>query len=125
MDFDISKVSPDVRVLNPELQAIAKVGKPSKYGNAKTQVKGMLFDSGYEAAGVANLILLEQQYEIFALRLQVQFPLQAKISYIADAVYVDKYLKVHVVDFKGYATREYKIKRKLFKERYGQEIEEL
>lgn len=85
----------------------------------------MTFQSGHEAAGVANLILLEQQHEIFALRLQVRFPLLNKIVYVADAVYLDEDLSAHIVDFKGFSTKEYKLKKKLFWEVYGKEIEEL
>ncbi len=65
--------------------------------------------------------------EHFAFRLQVKFPLQGGNSWTADAVYLDDKLNVHVVDAKspGTITKEYRIKKKLFKERYGKEIEEL
>ena len=122
---------------------VAKYGEPkapisaSKYKNARTEANGMTFQSGKEAAGVAELILLEEQHQIFALRLQVRFPLPGKTTYVADAVYLEtvlddpysvkkpeaKKLVVKVVDFKGYATPEFKLKAKLFRATYGQEIE--
>ena len=116
--------SEDVLKLNPELRNKAATVPASKYKNAKAEAHGMRFQSGKEAAGVANLILLEEQKIIFALRLQVRFPLAGGIIYVADAVYLDENLEAHVIDFKGYRTKEYKLKRKLFRERYGKEIEE-
>lgn len=116
--------SEDVMKLNPQLKGDTATVPASKYHNVPAEAAGMRFQSGKEAAGVANLILLEKQKLIFALRLQVRFPLQAKITYIADAVYLDGSLQVHIIDFKGFVTREYKIKRRLFKDKYCVDIEE-
>ncbi len=116
--------SDDVLGLNPELRTAVATVPASKYHNAKAEAKGMRFQSGKEAAGVSNLIVLEEQKIIFALRLQVRFPLAGGIIYVADAVYLDENLEPHVVDYKGFPTKEYKLKRKLFRERYGKEIEE-
>ena len=121
--------SPDVIALNAdvlksELKAMTG-GKPSKYRNAKAEAAGMTFQSGREAAGVGKLILLEEAKQIFGLRLQVRFPLPGGITYVADATYADDSLQFHVVDFKGVRTEGFRIKAKLFRERYGQEIEEL
>jgi hypothetical protein len=127
MDF-----SEDVLRLNPQLRGedVSKPLKPSKYHNAKTEAAGMVFDSSHEAAGVGDLILLEEQKHIFGLRLQVRFLLAAGIEYVADAVYCEYseksgHLEAHVVDFKGFKTKEYRLKKKLFREKYGQDIEEL
>ena len=119
--------SDEVLALNPELHQTNPdaLRSPSKYGNAKTEAAGMLFDSGKEAAMVGELILLEQGQKIFALRLQVRFPLRAGINYVADAVYLDEELKVHVVDAKGFRTDVYRMKRKLFRDRYQVDIEEV
>ena len=120
-DFPFSE---DVLDLNPGLAKASVSVSASKYKNVKEVVHGMRFDSGKEAAGVAGLILLEEQKKIFALRLQVRFPVADKITYIADAVYLDEHLEPHIIDFKGFASKEYKLKRKLFKQRYGKDIEE-
>ena len=116
--------SEDVLKLNPELAAV-KTSPASKYHNARSDARGMSFQSGHEAAGVGNLITQEDMRAIFALRLQVRFPLPGNTVYVADAVYLDKFLEVHIVDFKGFQTKEYQLKKKLFREAYGQEIEEL
>ncbi len=124
--MEIGDIGKDCRALNPGLdQIIGKATPASKYHNARTEAAGMSFQSGREAAGVANLILLQGQYKIFALRLQVPFPLAGKTTYVADAVYLDSDLAVHIVDFKGYPSKEYRIKKRLFKERYHHPIEEL
>ena len=98
--------SDDVLKLNPDLKAKVATVPASKYHNAQTEAHGMRFQSGKEAAGVSSLILLEQQKIIFCLRLQVRFPLAGGIIYVADAVYLDENLEVHVIDYKGYATKE-------------------
>lgn len=127
MEHNEIKFSDDVKRLNPGIATAPreKTSPPSKYKNVRTIYKGMLFQSGKEAAGVAKLILLEEQHLIFGLRLQVRFPLAKDVAYIADAVYSEVRngtLQVVVVDFKGYETQSWKIKRKLFKERYGIDI---
>jgi len=115
--------SDEVLRLNPELAKIMETVPASKYHNARAEVRGMRFQSGREAVEVGKLVLAEEHKKIFALRLQVKFPLQGKNSYTADAVYLDESLEIHVVDVKGMLTKEFKIKAKLFKEKYGKEIE--
>ena len=122
------RISKDVLNLNPGIETeLGNTITPSKYHNARTEAKGMMFQSGREAAGVAGLILLEEQKQIFGLRLQVRFPLPGHTTYVADAVYAevkDSKLQVVVKDFKGYATKEFKLKKRLFRETYGMEVEE-
>jgi len=117
--------SDDVIKLNPELANETPTQPASKYKNVRAEIKGLRFQSGHEAAEMGKLMLLDEQHLIFGLRLQVKFPLQGGNSYTADAVYLDEKLAAHVVDAKPatFQTKEFKIKAKLFKERYGQEIE--
>ena len=117
-------VSDDVIRLNPGLADLKPVSA-SKYHNAKAEAAGLSFQSGHEASVVSGLILLEKQREIFALRLQVRFPLPGGIIYIADAVYLDMELKSHIIDAKGFRTREYRNKKKLFESAYPAKVEEL
>ncbi len=115
--------SQDVLDLNPEL-AIGRV-PASKCHHSRTVLRGLEFQSGHEAEGCVGLVVLEEHYQIFGLRFQVRFPLAGKTFYLADAVYLDKQLQPHIVDFKGVRTEGFRIKRRLFKERYDMEIEEL
>lgn len=117
----------------------------SKYGARKTVVDGITFDSKKEANRYRELKLLEEAGEIRFLRLQVPFELlpaqyaetgetykrgemagqpkmkciERSLTYIADFVYTrTDDGKTMVEDVKGMKTKEYIIKRKLFRWRY-------
>lgn len=102
-----------------------------KYGNRKTVVNGIKFDSKAEAERYKELKLLEKAKLIEDLILQPEFLLQDKfkyngrteraVKYIADFKYFDVARGVYVVeDVKGVETEAFKIKRKLFLKRYGE-----
>lgn len=121
-----------------------------KFGNKKTTVDGILFDSKKEADRYRELKLMERLGTIRDLQRQVTFELipaqherfarysrkgrrlkdgirciEKKCVYIADFVYEQDGKKV-VEDVKSKATRtpEYIIKRKLMLERFGIRIRE-
>lgn len=123
----------------------------SKYGNRKTVVNGIEFDSQKEAVRYQELRLLERAGKISGLRLQEKFVLipsqreastevyksgsqkgrrkpgkllEKECSYIADFCYTENGESV-VDDTKGFRTEAYKIKRKLMLERYGIRIREI
>lgn len=125
--------------------------KRSKYGNRKTVVNGIEFDSQKEARRYQELRLLEQIGKISNLRLQVKYVLiptqraasfevyksgpqkgqrkpgkvlENECAYIADFVYTQDGSEV-VEDAKGMRTAVYRIKRKLMLERYGIQIREV
>ena len=118
----------------------------NKYRNRKTEIDGILFDSKSEARRYSELKLTEKCGIIKDLKLQVAFEIvpnqyistfeikkngnikenkkldERKVEYIADFVYYDNELKINVVeDVKGMKTKEYIIKRKLFKYLYSKE----
>ena len=99
----------------------------SKYGNEKTEVDGIVFDSKLEAARYGDLKLLLRAREIENLRLQVPFKFEHNgitiCTYVADFVYLENGVEV-VEDSKGKRTREYSIKRKLMLAFYGIKIRE-
>ena len=125
----------------------------NKYGNHKAKVDGMIFDSKREANRYIELRLLEKAGEISDLQTQVKFVLiptqreestevyksgpkkglpkpglviEREVTYIADFVYIDNLTKKKVVeDTKGYATKDYIIKRKLLLWLYGLKIREI
>lgn len=113
---------------NPE----EKKKKPNKYHNRKVTIDGLTFDSGKEAARAADLIRLHLAKKIFALALQVPIPVSddgalEPIIYVADFVYLDEHLNPVFEDVKSEATKTqtYKIKRKLFKQKFGKDITEI
>ncbi len=101
-----------------------------KYGNRKTVIDGIKFDSKAEAERYKELKILEKAGLIKKLILQPEFLLQDKfkyngkteraVKYIADFKYFDVAKGVYVVeDVKGVETEAFKIKRKLFLKLYG------
>lgn len=122
----------------------------SKYNSRKAVVDGITFDSGREAERYSQLKLLQRAGKISWLRLQVRFELlpaqyeeteavyirgakkgqpkrgkciENAVFYIADFVYCDEYGRMIVEDAKGCRTKDYIIKRKLFRWKFGEEYE--
>ena len=139
---DIARLSP-----NAQKQILAQTMKKkrSKYGNHKTTVNGITFDSKKEADRYLQLFWQLQRGEIRNLRLQAEFTLieafrdelghkVEAIRYRADFFYErqtapDCYGSTHwvkvVEDAKGVRTEVYKMKKKMLKERYNIDIEEV
>ena len=113
----------------PELREHAGK-KPSKYHNEKVTVDGITFDSQKEANRYQELLLEKLAGIVLEIELQPKFVLQEgyrdprtlkwvrPIVYIADfrVTYADG--RVVVIDTKGFRTKEYRLKKKLFRRRY-------
>ena len=107
----------------------------SKYKNKKCVYKNMTFDSLKEMQYYKKLELLQYYGKIRDLKRQVEFVLietfklddetYRKTKYIADFTYYDEDNKYHVVDTKGFKTKEYLLKKKLMAWKYGIKIEEV
>lgn len=112
-----------------------KIPLRSKYGNKKTEVDGLVFDSKREAKHWLELKAMQQRGEIFDLRRQVKFELIPAVrldgrmrpatKYVADFVYTDKDGNEVVADSKGCKTPEYALKRKLMAWVHSIEVKEL
>lgn len=100
----------------------------SKYHNKKTLRDGILFDSKNEADRYDELKLLEKAGLIHGLRLQPEYEILPKfkynkktvraIKYRADFEYTEGFETV-VEDVKGFVTKDFALKRKMFLYRYG------
>lgn len=98
-----------------------------KYGNRKTVVDGIKFDSKLEADRYCELKLLQRAGKITDLKLQPAFELLPSfrkngttyrgIYYKADFSYTLNG-KTIIEDTKGYRTEAYCLKKKLFEYRY-------
>lgn len=101
-----------------------------KYHAIKTEYKGVVYDSKWEATKAFELDMLQRAGKIKDLQRQVRFILLdgytnnkgekiRPVSYIADFVYTKGNEKI-VMDTKSPATRtaEYRIKKKLFEYKY-------
>lgn len=103
----------------------------SKYHSKKTMVGDKIFDSKKEADRFVELTLLEKAKKIQDLKTQVSFPLIPKskwgreIRYIADFTYYEDG-KLVVEDTKSPVTRTpvYRLKKRLFEERYQMKLKE-
>nr|DAL90270.1 MAG TPA: Endonuclease [Caudoviricetes sp.] len=109
----------------------------AKYGNKKTTLNGMTFDSKKEARRYSELLLLERAGAIHNLQTQVKYvlipsqrdPVTGKVierecAYKADFVYTENGETV-VEDMKGFRTKDYIIKRKLMLKVHGIRIREV
>ena len=99
------------------------MSKPNKFHARKTVVDGITFDSKHEANRYCELKALERAGAIQNLERQTAFLLVPKsrteraVTYKADFQYVENG-RVVVEDAKGHRTKDYIIKRKLFKQLY-------
>ena len=120
-----------------------------KYNSTKVIVDGITFDSIREARRYKDLKLLQKAGKISDLRLQVPFELvpaqfehtgevytkgkrkgqpklgkciEKAVVYKADFVYIEDGRQI-VEDAKGMPTKDYIIKRKLFRQLYGNQYE--
>ena len=96
------------------LQEYHALTKRSKYGNIKTEVDGITFDSKAEARRYGELKLLEMAEEILGFGRQPSFVLPGNIRYRPDFIVCDKDGNIWVEDVKGVATKEFRIKQKLW-----------
>lgn len=121
----------------------------NKYNSRKVKIDGILFDSRKEAARYRELMLLQRAGKISGLQLQVRFELlpaqyaeskevyirgpkkgqpkqgrciEQSVVYVADFVYTENG-RLIVEDTKGMRTKDYILKRKLFRWKYGREYE--
>ena len=108
----------------------------SKYGNVKTEIDGIVFDSIKEAFRWKELTLLQRAGMISNLERQVRFTLTPTMKdengkvierpsfYVADFVYTETG-KTVVEDTKGMKTPVYILKRKMMLSIYGIRIKEV
>ena len=87
---------------------------PLKYRNTPTVVDGFRFDSKAEAKRYQELSLLESCGEIMHIDIHPVFRLAPEIRYEADFTVYYKDGRIEVEDVKGFCTKEYLLKEKLF-----------
>lgn len=102
--------------------------KRSKYGNRKTVVDGITFDSKREAAYYDELKQRERLGEVDDVKLQEPFVLSINgclvCTYKADFVFYDiRERRRRVVDVKGVKTKDFIIKQKLMRAVHGIDVE--
>ena len=107
---------------HPELAARAGIGaegRRSKYGSTKTLYNGVLYDSKLESTCAAQLDALIKLGYVLRWDRQVRFQLTQGVVYVADFRVTYRFGGPRIMDAKGVETDVFKVKRKLFEERYG------
>ena len=91
---------------------------PRKYRNVKTEVDGITFDSRAEADRHCELKMLRAAGKISGFDIQPSFVLDGGARYRPDFIVCDRDGHVWVEDVKGVETQAFKLKRKLWEQRY-------
>ena len=101
------------------------MARKHKYNAQPTTVDGIRFHSKGEANRYSQLKLLERLGDISDLSLQPSFPLVVNdhkiCTYKADFKYIEDGQEI-IEDFKGYDTRDSKMKRYLLKALHGIDV---
>lgn len=97
----------------------------SKYGAVKTQVDGHTFDSKKEAGYYNELNIRLQGKDIRGFCLQPTFILANGLKYKADFVIFNNDKTFEIIDVKGFKTKEYIAKKKVFEDKFNLKIKEV
>lgn len=118
MQLKIADIPGTDRLTAKQARTLIARARGNKYRNRRVTIDGLKFDSVREAKRYKQLAVLERAGLIDALRRQVRFPLIVNgvlvCTYVADFTYTDESGRKVIEDAKGYATREYKTKARLF-----------
>ncbi len=99
--------------------------RKSKYRANKVSVDGHTFDSQKEADFYCELKIRLQAKEIDGFCLQPIFMLAPGLKYKADFIVFHKNGNAEVVDVKGFKTKEYIAKKKVFEDKFNLKITEI
>ena len=97
----------------------------SKYGAKKTRIDGHVFDSQKEANYYNELKIRLQAKDIRGFCLQPTFILASVLSYKADFIIFNNDGSSEIVDVKGFKTKEYIAKKKVFEDKFNLKIKEV
>lgn len=97
----------------------------SKYCAKKTSVDGHTFDSQKEADYYYELKMRLQAKDIKGFCLQPIFILAPNLKYKADFIVFNNDGTTEVIDVKGFKTKEYITKKKVFEEKFNLKIKEI
>lgn len=102
-----------------------KPTKKAKYRANKTSVDGHTFDSLKEANYYNDLKLRLKAGDIKGFCLQPIFILAPGLKYKADFIVFNNDGTYDVIDVKGYKTKEYIAKKKVFEDKYNLKLIEI
>ena len=103
----------------------SKFKRKSKYRSNKISIDGHTFDSQKEADFYCELKLKLQAKEINGFCLQPIFMLAPGLKYKPDFIIFNKDGSTEVIDVKGFKTKEYIAKKKVFEDKFNLKIIEI
>lgn len=103
----------------------SKKTKKSKYRSNKISIDGHTFDSQKEADYYCELKIKLQANEINGFCMQPIFMLAPGLKYKADFIVFNKDNSTQIIDVKGFKTKEYIAKKKVFEDKYNLKITEI
>ena len=117
-------------IIPDETHAPKTEKRRSKYGNHRVFAHNRWWDSEHELGVYEELLLRVKAGELKCVICQVKFDLleKEKMQYVADFVTVRPDMTIEVLDAKSEATKKnqvYLLKKKLMRERWGIEIQEV
>ena len=99
--------------------------RKSKYGAIKTSIDGHTFDSKKEAEYYQELKLRLQCGDIKGFCMQPIFILAPGLKYKADFIVFNNDETTDIIDVKGFKTKEYIAKKKVFEDKFNLKIIEI
>lgn len=99
--------------------------KKSKYGAKKTSIDGHTFDSQKEANYYEQLKLRLKAGEIRGFCLRPIFILAPNLKYKSDFIIFNNDGTSEIIDVKGFKTKEYQVKKKVFEDKFNLKIWEV
>lgn len=99
--------------------------KKSKYGANRVEIDGIKFDSQKEADYYCELKLRLAAGEIKGFCRQSEFILANNLRYKADFIVFNNDGSSNIIDVKGFKTDVYKLKKKIFEDKFDLNIEEV
>jgi predicted nuclease of restriction endonuclease-like RecB superfamily len=119
MQLKIAEVTLDAdRLTAKQARTLIARHRGNKYRNRRVTIDGQRFDSVKEAKTYKQLATLERAGVISNLKRQVRIPLIVNdvlvCTIVPDFTYTDESGRKVYIDAKGFATREWKTKAKLF-----------
>jgi hypothetical protein len=113
--------SPETITAEQYRALVEKMGRKGKYGNVRTEYRGIWYDSALEAACAAELDRLKDDRTVrgpFVVVRQARFELggEARVLYVADFLltFWEEPAKV-VVEAKGYRTPRWRLIERVFR----------
>ena len=99
--------------------------KRAKYRSYKTSIDGHTFDSQKEAEFYCELKNRLKANDIRGFCIQPTFILAAGLKYKADFIVFNNDGTQEIIDVKGYRTKEYNAKKKVFEDKFNLTIKEI